>query len=60
MAFKNRDQAKKSGHNGSSQFHCYWQISTLIKYPSFLGVKNVRSLCKIFEIKVTEINALLN
>ena len=50
---------KKSGHKGSSHFHCYWQIPTLIKYTSFYGVKNVRSVCKIIEIKVTEINALL-
>ena len=51
---------RKSGHEGSSQFHCYWQISTLIKYSSFLGVKNVRSVYKIIEIEVMEINALLN
>ena len=31
------DQVKKCGHfEGSSQFHCYWQIFTLIKYSSSL------------------------
>lgn len=31
-----------------------------LKYISFLGVKNVRSVCNIMEIKGTEINAPLN
>ena len=37
-------QEKKSGHSKvlCSQIHCYWWISTLLKYFSFLGVKNVR------------------
>ena len=42
---------KKSGHfEGSSQFHCCWRISILIKHSSFLRVKNVRSVSKIMEI----------
>ena len=32
------------------------RISTLIKYSSFLGVKNVRSVFKIIEIKDKKIN----
>ena len=36
---------------GSWQFQCYWRIPTLIKYSFFLGVKNVRSVSKIVEIK---------
>ena len=44
---------------GSWQFYCYVRISTLIKYPSFLGVKNVRSVSKIMEIKVAKINVTL-
>ena len=32
------------------------RISTLIKYSSFLGVKNVRSVFKIMEIKDKKIN----
>ena len=32
------------------------RISTLIKYSSFLGVKNVRSVSKIMEIKDKKIN----
>ena len=43
----------------SSWFHCCWWISTLIKYPSFLGVKNVRSVLELgvknMEIKVVKI-----
>ena len=37
-------QKKESGHSKvlCSQIHCYWWISTLLKYFSFLGVKNVR------------------
>ena len=34
--------------SSSSQFHCRWRISTLIKYPSSLGVKNVRSVLRIW------------
>ena len=34
--------------SNSSQFHCCWRISTLIKYSSFLGVKNVRSVLRIW------------
>ena len=56
-------QAKKSGHfEGSSQFHCYWRISTLIKSSSFSSIKNVRSVSRIWgpndKKKVAEINAL--
>ena len=35
------------------------RISTLIKYSSFLGVKNVRNVSKIMEIKVAKINVTL-
>ena len=35
------------------------RISTLIKYSSFLGVKNVRSVFKIIEIKDKKINVAL-
>ena len=35
------------------------RISTLIKYSSFLGVKNVRSVFKIIEIKNKKINVAL-
>ena len=50
------DQAEKTGQfEGFSQFHCNWWISTLIKYSSFLGVKNARSISKIMETMVTEI-----
>ena len=53
-------QVKKSGYfGGSLQFHCYQQISPLIKHSSFVGVKNI-SVSKIMEIKVEEINAPLN
>ena len=42
-------QVKKFGHfEGSSQFHSYWQIFTLIKYSSSLCVKNVRSVLRIW------------
>ena len=42
-------QVKKFGHfEGSSQFHRYWQIFTLIKYSSSLCVKNVRSVLRIW------------
>ena len=35
-----RSQVKKSGYfKGSSQFHRYWQISTLLKYSPFFGVR---------------------
>ena len=45
-------QGMKSGHfKGSSKFHCYWWISTLIEQSSFFGVRclNVRSVSKIME-----------
>ena len=57
------DQAKKSGHfEGSSQFQCYYDTDLHLsnKYSSFLGVKNIRSVSKIMEMKVAEINASLN
>ena len=45
----------------SSQFHWYLRrIPTLVKYFPFLGVKNVKGVCKIMEIKVAEINAPLH
>ena len=48
---------------GSSQFHCYWRISALIKSSSFLSIKNVRSVSRIWgpndKKKVAEINSLL-
>ena len=58
-------QAKKSGYfEGSSEFHRYKWISTLIKYISSLDVKNQKCStvywefrAKIMEIKVAEINA---
>ena len=55
-------QEKKSGHSKVlfSQIHCYWWISTLLKYFSFLGVKNVRGTSKIMKIKVTKINFTLH
>ena len=57
-------QAKKSGHfEGSSQFHCYWRISTLIKSSSFSSIKNVRSVSRIWapndRKKVAEIKLFL-
>ena len=43
-----RSQVKKSGYfKGSSQFHHYWQISTLPKYSPFFGVKNLKSVSRI-------------
>ena len=42
-AFPNvqRASSENSGHiEGSLQLHCYCWVSTLIKYSSFLGVKN--------------------
>ena len=55
-------QKKESGHSKvlCSQIHCYWWISTLLKYFSFLGVKNVRGASKIMKIKVTKINFTLH
>ena len=44
---------------GSWQFYCNVRISTLIKYSSFLGVKNVRSVSKIMGIKDAQINVTL-
>ena len=45
--------------SSSSWFHCCWWISTLIKYPSFLGVTSVRSVLELgvknMEIKVAKI-----
>ena len=46
-AFPNvqRVSSENSGHfEGSLQLHCYWWVSTLMKYSSFLGVKNVRGV----------------
>ena len=52
---------------GSSQFHCYKWISTLIKYISSLDVKNQKYFtvyrefrATIMKIKVAEINAPIN
>ena len=51
---------------GSSQFHCYQWIFTLIKYSSLLGVKNIRSVLRIWGqnngnySNVAKINAPLN
>ena len=43
-----RSQVKKSGYfKGSSQFNRYWQISTLLKYSPFFGVKNLKSVLRI-------------
>ena len=62
-AFPNvqRASSENSGHiEGSLQLHCYCWVSTLIKYSSFLGVKNVRGIPKIMKIKVAGINSPLN
>ena len=41
-------QVKKSGHfEGSTQFHWYFQISTLIKYFLSSGVNNVKTVSRI-------------
>ena len=60
-----RGQTKKSGHSkGSSQFHWYWWVCTLIKYTSFLSIKNVKIVLRIWGklkgIKVVEVNGPLN
>ena len=51
-----RSQVKKSGYfKGSSQFNRYWQISTLLKYSPFFGVKNLKSVSRIGG-KMMEVN----
>ena len=51
-----RSQVKKSGYfKGSSQFHRYWQISTLLQYSPFFGVKNLKSVSRIGG-KMMEVN----
>ena len=50
-------QAKTSGDfEGSSQFHCLTDLHP-DKYSSCLGVKNVRCVSKVMEVKVAETNA---
>ena len=50
----------------SLQFHCYRWISTLIKYSSLLGVKNIRNVLRIWGqnngnySNIVKINAPLN
>ena len=42
-----KDQWKKPPPiEGSSQFYWYWRTSTLIKYFSILGAKNVKSVSR--------------
>ena len=36
------------GTSSSSQFQYFWRISTLVKYSSFLGAKNVRRVSRIW------------
>ena len=38
--------------SSSSQFYCCWGIFTLIKYSSFLGLENVRSVLRIWGQKI--------
>ena len=38
--------------SSSSQSYCCWRIFTLIKYSSFLGLENVRSVLRIWGQKI--------